>query len=148
MNDFSGFPNRLRLALKETNLTQVEVARTLNISKHTLTKYLQGRIPESSILYALSQLCGKPMEWFLIGETAAAPHTSIPNVPCSSVDTTVPYIATSLADASQEYSVRQDGLTTTDSSFQEWIAIFHKLSPDARLMILGMIRAIIANLKT
>jgi len=68
MYDFSAFSSRLKKSIDEKGYTQVEVAQHLGISKHTLTKYLGGRIPETTILYALSKFFNKSMEWFLTGE--------------------------------------------------------------------------------
>ncbi|MDR3561871.1 MAG: helix-turn-helix transcriptional regulator [Negativicutes bacterium] len=67
MGDFSGFSDRLLLVIEEKKITQVQLACHLGISKHTLTKYLQGRIPETKILFSLSQYFNRPMEWFLNG---------------------------------------------------------------------------------
>ncbi len=67
MDDCSGFSDRLAAAIKEKNLTNVEVARQLGISKHSMTNYLKGRIPEAVILYSMAQFFGKTMEWFLTG---------------------------------------------------------------------------------
>ena len=68
MYNFSLFPDRLKKCIKEKGCTQVELAQQLGISKYTLTKYLHGRIPETTILYALAKFFNKPMEWFLTGE--------------------------------------------------------------------------------
>ena len=68
MYNFSLFANRLRNCIDESGCTQVELADRLGISKFTLSKYLNGRIPETTILYALSKFFGKSMEWFLTGE--------------------------------------------------------------------------------
>jgi len=68
MCDFLGFSVRLRQVIEETNLTQVEVAKRLGISKHNFTNYLHGRVPETTILYALSRYFDKSMEWFLVGD--------------------------------------------------------------------------------
>ena len=68
MSDFSSFPERLKMCIKESGCTQIDLARRLGISKHSLTKYMGGRIPESAILYELSRHFNKPMEWFLVGD--------------------------------------------------------------------------------
>lgn len=68
MYDFSGFSRRLREVIEENNLTQVEVAKQLGISKHNFTNYLHGRVPETTILFALSRYFNRSMEWFLVGD--------------------------------------------------------------------------------
>ena len=66
---FEGFPQRLKSVLKENKISQIETAKHIGISKHSFTKYVNGRIPEPSILFALSKFFNKPMEWFLTGKT-------------------------------------------------------------------------------
>lgn len=68
MDDFSDFPTRLKELIKQSNMTQSQIADTIGISKHAFTKYLSGRIPEASILYSLSKFFGKSIEWLLTGE--------------------------------------------------------------------------------
>jgi transcriptional regulator with XRE-family HTH domain len=67
MSDFLSFPERLRNCIKESGLTQAEIAHRVGISKHAFTKYLNGRIPETSVLYSISNFFGRSMEWFLVG---------------------------------------------------------------------------------
>lgn len=69
--NFEGFSERLKQALDGKNLTQVEAAQRLGISKHALTKYLNGRVPKAKILFIISTFFNKPMEWFLLGEKEA-----------------------------------------------------------------------------
>ncbi|MDL2280945.1 helix-turn-helix domain-containing protein [Selenomonadales bacterium OttesenSCG-928-I06] len=66
---FEGFAQRLRKVLKENKMSQVQTAQYLGISKHSFTKYMNGRIPETSILFALSKFFNKSMEWFLTGRS-------------------------------------------------------------------------------
>ena len=68
MYNFSSFSDRLKKCIEESGYTQVELARRLGISKYTFAKYLNGRIPETTILYAIAKFFNKSMEWFLTGE--------------------------------------------------------------------------------
>ena len=68
MEDFALFSKRLKQSIDESGYTQVELAKNIGISKHSLTKYLSGRIPEATILYSLAKFLGKSMEWLLTGE--------------------------------------------------------------------------------
>ena len=66
---FGGFAQRLRNVLKENKMSQVQTAQYLGISKHSFTKYMNGRIPETGILFAMSKFFNKSMEWFLTGRS-------------------------------------------------------------------------------
>ena len=74
---FEGFPQRLKSVLKENKISQIETAKHIGISKHSFTKYVNGRIPEPSILFALSKFFNKPMEWFLTGKTEKTQKTEV-----------------------------------------------------------------------
>ena len=65
---FDGFSERLRNVLDEGKYTQKEAAEKINISEHSFTKYLNGRIPQAKILYKIALLYDKTMEWFLTGK--------------------------------------------------------------------------------
>lgn len=73
---FNGFGERLRLALKNANYTQVRAAHKLEISKGAMLNYVKGRIPEAEILYRISKLLGTSMEWLLCGKESTQILTS------------------------------------------------------------------------
>lgn len=65
---FDGFSVRLKNVLNEGIYTQKEAAEKIDISEHSFTKYLNGRIPQTEILYKIALLYDRPMEWFLTGK--------------------------------------------------------------------------------
>lgn len=65
MNEFA---ERLRLALKQAGYTQKRATEELNLSKNAITNYMNGRIPDATILYRLSKLLNVTMEWLLEGD--------------------------------------------------------------------------------
>lgn len=65
---FDDFSKRLKYVLNDGKYTQKEAAEKINISEHSFTKYLNGRIPQAIILYKIALLYDKTMEWFLTGK--------------------------------------------------------------------------------
>ena len=61
------FAERLRLALKSSRYKKKKVTEELGLSKNSITNYLNGRIPESTILYKISKLLNVSMEWLISG---------------------------------------------------------------------------------
>lgn len=76
---FDGFSERLKSVLTEGKYTQKEAAEIINISEHSFTKYLNGRIPQTEILYKIALLYDKTMEWFLTGKDPIVPTCEIYN---------------------------------------------------------------------
>ena len=68
MENSKEFGDRLRKALKVKGLTQIEAANLISITKNAMNNYVQGRIPETTILYKLALLCSVSMEWLLSGQ--------------------------------------------------------------------------------
>ena len=68
MDCFKGFSERLKKSIEESKKTQKEIADSIGISSHAFTKYLNGRIPETVIVYKLAKYFNKPMEWLLAGK--------------------------------------------------------------------------------
>lgn len=64
---FDGFPDRLRHIIKFGPYSQKEMAERAGISEHSITKYLNGRIPQAEILYRIALLYDTTMEWLLTG---------------------------------------------------------------------------------
>jgi transcriptional regulator with XRE-family HTH domain len=68
-NNCEYFAARLQQLLDEKDMTQVEFAKRIGISKHTITNYKSGeRIPRADILLAIAEFFGKPVEWFFPDE--------------------------------------------------------------------------------
>ena len=65
---FDGFSDRLKSVLNSGKYTQKEAAEKINISEYSFTKYLNGRIPQTEILYKIARLYNKSMEWLLTGK--------------------------------------------------------------------------------
>lgn len=61
------FGKRLKQVLKAQNITQTDVAKNIGISKTSVNNYVQGRIPDATILYQLALQCNTSMEWLLSG---------------------------------------------------------------------------------
>ena len=74
------FAERLRFALKSSGYTQKKVTEELGLSKNSITNYLNGRIPESTILYKMSKLLNVSMEWLISGNDITNKVQSISNL--------------------------------------------------------------------
>jgi len=71
------FGNRLKRAIKESPYTQKDLTKELNLSKNTLSHYVQGRIPKADVLSALCDLLNVSAEELLKGKD----HTQRLNEP-------------------------------------------------------------------
>ena len=47
-------------------------AYDLGLSLSAVYNYLNGRVPATDVLFRIAQDTGRPMEWFLVDETAVA----------------------------------------------------------------------------
>jgi len=47
-------------------------AYDLGLSLSAVYNYLNGRVPATEVLFRIAQYTGRPMEWFLVDETAVA----------------------------------------------------------------------------
>ena len=47
-------------------------AYDLGLSLSAVYNYLNGRVPATEVLFRIAQYTGRPMEWFLLDETAVA----------------------------------------------------------------------------
>ena len=47
-------------------------AYDLGLSLSAVYNYLNGRVPATEVLFRIARYSGRPMEWFLIDETAPA----------------------------------------------------------------------------
>lgn len=52
-------------------------AYDLGLSLSAVYNYLNGRVPATEVLFRIAQYTGRPMEWFLIDETATAPAPAL-----------------------------------------------------------------------
>ena len=64
---YNGFSKRLKKLIDADEYTQKETAEKLEISEHSFTKYLNGRIPNAIILHKLANFYNVSMEWLLVG---------------------------------------------------------------------------------
>jgi hypothetical protein len=48
-------------------------AYDLGLSLSAVYNYLNGRVPATEVLFRIARYSGRPMEWFLVDENAAAP---------------------------------------------------------------------------
>ncbi len=73
MNDVDpiAFGKRLKEALKNSNITQKDLAQNIGVSKTAINNYVQGRIPDTVILYQLALKCNVSIEWFLTGKDSS-----------------------------------------------------------------------------
>ena len=55
--------------MQKLSLNQKQLADLLGITQPAVSKYLKQRIPPAHILFGISQISGKNMEWFLIGDS-------------------------------------------------------------------------------
>lgn len=62
------FGERLKSAFKNAGYTQIKATEELHLSKNAITNYVNGRIPDATILYKLSCMLGVSMEWLIAGE--------------------------------------------------------------------------------
>lgn len=63
------FGKRLQQAIVGAGLNKLKAAKAIDASPSAFTSYInEGRIPEAPILFKLSQLLNKPMDWFLTGK--------------------------------------------------------------------------------
>ncbi|MGN0868557.1 MAG: helix-turn-helix domain-containing protein [Akkermansia sp.] len=63
------FCSRFSMAIKQSNLTQKELAKTLNITEQTICRYKRGdRSPDIFELYRLAKFFGVTTDWLLGGE--------------------------------------------------------------------------------
>ena len=47
-------------------------AYDLGLSLSAVYNYLNGRVPATEVLFRIARYTGRPMEWFLVDETASA----------------------------------------------------------------------------
>ena len=60
----SPFAERLKLLIRERDLTQREVAEVAGVTKNAVGKWIRGTVPGAGEVFKLAQAFQKPMEWF------------------------------------------------------------------------------------
>lgn len=71
--------HRMALALERADISVVEIARELRISRTTVSNYLHGRTkPDHATLFTWAAKCHVPLDWLETGmaSSAADPSTS------------------------------------------------------------------------
>ncbi len=59
---------RILKLMHQLQFTQKQFAEKLQVTQPAISKYMQGRIPPSTVLLRLAQLSGASMEWLLTGK--------------------------------------------------------------------------------
>ncbi|MDR1701437.1 MAG: helix-turn-helix domain-containing protein [Sporomusaceae bacterium] len=123
-NSLEGFSIRLRQCLKEQNLKQVEVAKRAAISKHTITKYLNGkREPRPKSASKLAGALGVDAAWLLYGSTktaAVAKESVVTGIPADlSFDRMHDILDELEFTARQDPLVRQEAAKIFKQAFEE-----------------------------
>ncbi len=59
---------RIEWIRQQLGLTQMELARSLQISQAAISKYLNHRLPPAEVLYRLAILGNTTVEWILTGK--------------------------------------------------------------------------------
>ena len=67
--DQSKVSERIDEIMQKLSLNQKQLADLLGITQPAVSKYLSNRIPPAHILFKITQLSGRGMEWFLTGES-------------------------------------------------------------------------------
>lgn len=65
------FGKRFTEILNESGISNQKLTEMAGISKNNIGNYKNGQIPNAMILYKLSQILGKSMEYILTGKEAA-----------------------------------------------------------------------------
>jgi len=65
--DTSVFASRIKDVVRDEPKA---FAYDLGLSLSAVYNYLNGRVPTTDVLFRIAQYAGRPMEWFLIDETA------------------------------------------------------------------------------
>ncbi len=68
------FGQRLQDLLEQNDWKQVELAKTLNVTKITVSRYCAGRVPDATTLDRLAKLFGVSVD-FLLGRTDQPQYT-------------------------------------------------------------------------
>ena len=77
--EYRALGTKLREARLKLRLTQQAAGEKVGVDPNTIARYEAGRIrPSSTALFALAQVYGQPMEWFL-EEPAGNPDEEVPD---------------------------------------------------------------------
>jgi transcriptional regulator with XRE-family HTH domain len=76
----SSISNRIRDVMKQSGLTQQNLASILQVSQPAISLYLQGRIPPADILHKIARIGGTTVEWLLTG-TVQTQRTQVQEKP-------------------------------------------------------------------
>ncbi len=66
--DVTAFTRKLREVVADEPKA---FAYDLGLSLSAVYNYLNGRVPQTDVLFRIAQYTGRPMEWFLVAEEAA-----------------------------------------------------------------------------
>jgi transcriptional regulator with XRE-family HTH domain len=77
--DVPAFTRRLREVVADEPKA---FAYDLGLSLSAVYNYLNGRVPQTEVLFRIAQYAGRPMEWFLVGDASSetAPTLSLAEV--------------------------------------------------------------------
>lgn len=78
INSLINFSERFDFLIKQSGMTQREVAESIGITQSAVNHYKSGRSePKSMELYKISKLFGKPIEWLLMGDNIKTEDTAL-----------------------------------------------------------------------
>lgn len=68
MNEFKGFGERLKSAIKDSRYTQKDISEELRINQDTITNYVKEKsLPNIEMLYKLCALLKVSSDWLIFG---------------------------------------------------------------------------------
>lgn len=116
--------DRIRIAREEMKLTQEEFAANIGMTRSAVQKWEQGQAdPYPKTLRKISEVTGKPLEWFgQVGTTKVLEHTRPSNADASSLPRTAPLPpskAKPIRDARQRLRQARDVLATLNQELLE-----------------------------
>lgn len=81
MNEFKGFGDRLRSAIKDSGYSQKEISEILQINQDTITNYVKEKsLPKVDILFKLCNLLKISSDWLIFGVRDCDKESCIGNI--------------------------------------------------------------------
>jgi transcriptional regulator with XRE-family HTH domain len=68
-------PQRIRILMKQKNLTQKDLADLLGISQPAISLYLKGRLPPADVLFRIADIGETTVDWLLSGDVQKSEYT-------------------------------------------------------------------------
>lgn len=81
MNEFKGFGDRLKSAIKDSGYSQKEISEILQINQDTITNYVKEKsLPKVDILFKLCNLLKISSDWLIFGVRDCDNESCIGNI--------------------------------------------------------------------